>query len=284
MATANKQYRNSVFCAYFNSPARLLSLCNAVLGTEYSDVSKLHINTLEGTFFDERKNDISCTIGNTFLVLIEHQSSINENMPLRCLSYVAELLNKLVTDKQKLYRQARIKFPAPRFVVLYDGNAAEPLEREMRLSEAFGGDATALELVVTSYNINHGLNQPLLAKCHYLRDYSILVWKVKEGLRSGLNLREAISRAVQFCLAKGVMGDYLAEHSEEVFNMLELEWNLDEALQARYEDGRDEGIVAGLEKVALKMIRLGKSFDYISEITDLPLERIKKLSLQLEGK
>ena len=154
----NKQYRNSVFCSYFNQPERLLSLCNAILGTSYTDPSKLSINTLEGVFFDDRKNDISCTIGNHFLVLVEHQTSVNDNMPLRCLSYVAELLNKLVEDKQKLYRKTLIKFPAPRFFVLYDGDEAEPLKKEMRLSEAFDGDDRSLELVVTAYNINQGID------------------------------------------------------------------------------------------------------------------------------
>ena len=116
----NKQYRNSVFCSYFNEPERLLSLCNAVLETNYTDIAKLNINTLEGMFFDDQKNDISCTIENHFLVLVEHQTSVNENMPFRCLSYVAELLNKLVTDKQKIYRKALIKFPSPKFFVLYE--------------------------------------------------------------------------------------------------------------------------------------------------------------------
>lgn len=128
----NKKYRDSVFRGYFNEPVRLLSLCNAILDTRYSDVNELKINTLEGIFFDNQKNDISCTIGNTFLVLVEHQTSVNENMPFRCLSYVTELLNNLVTNKKKLYNKLLIRFPVPRFVVLYDGERAEPLKREMR--------------------------------------------------------------------------------------------------------------------------------------------------------
>ena len=60
--------------------------------------------------------------------------------------------------------------------------------------------------------------------------------------------------------------------------MLSLEWNLDDALQARFEDGRDDGI----ESVALKMIRRGKSFEEIREDTDLPLERIRKLADTLD--
>lgn len=127
MADYNSRYRDSVFRSYFNEPVRLLSLCNAVLATQYTNSDELNINTLEGIFFDKQKNDISCTIDNHFLVLIEHQTTVNENMPFRCLSYVAELLNNLIKNKNKLYKKGLIKFPKPKFFVLYDGNEYEPL-------------------------------------------------------------------------------------------------------------------------------------------------------------
>ena len=282
MSDANAQYRDSVFRSFFNEPTRLLSLCNAVLGTNYDDPSKLEINTLEGIFFDSRKNDISCSIDDQFLVLVEHQSSVNNNMPFRFLAYVTELLNKLVTDKRKLYKEQLIRFPAPKFFVLYNGNEFELVEKIMRLSDAFGGDSSSLELIVTAYNINRGVDAPLLGKCPYLRDYSTLVGEVKAGLAEGLPLRNAIIRAVKFCLDNGVMGDYLVEHSEEVFDMLALEWNLDDALQARFEDGFDEGRSQGeilrAEKIACKMIQRGSSFEEVHELTDLPLQRIQELA------
>jgi hypothetical protein len=188
-------------------------------------------------FFDEQKNDISCTIGNHFLILIEHQTSVNENMLFRCLCYVSEILNKLLIDKNKLYRKPLITFPSPKFVVLYDGDDKEPLEREMRLSDAFWGNTHSMELIVASYNINHALNQKILQKCLYLNDYSILVSKVKEVMAAGLTRKNAISNAVKFCLKNNVMQGYLEFHSEEVFNMLELQWDRETALQARYDDG-----------------------------------------------
>ena len=100
----------------------------------------LNINTLEGIFFDKQKNDISCSIDNHFLVLVEYQTSVNNNMPFRFLSYVAKLLNKLIQDKRKLYRENLLCFPAPKFFVLYDGDRDEPIEKIMRLSDAFGGN------------------------------------------------------------------------------------------------------------------------------------------------
>lgn len=275
---ANAQYRDSVFRDYFNAPERLLELCNAVLGTDYSDASKLRINTLEGIFFDNQKNDISCTLEDNFLILIEHQTSVNNNMPFRCLSYVAELLNNLVEDKDRLYHKALIRFPAPKFFVLYDGDDKEPLEKEMRLSKAFGGDSSTLELVVVALNINFGLPQPLLSKCRYLREYSTLVGKVKEGIRAGLTRKEAISRAVKYCLDNGLMKGYLEEKSQEVFNMLALQWEQDKAIRASYEDGRDDGI----ELVALNMLKDGESLDKILRFTKLSMERIKELDDKLK--
>lgn len=284
MANYNAQYRDSVFRSFFNDQTRLLSLCNAVLDTNYTNPDELNINTLEGIFFDKQKNDISCSIDNHFLVLIEHQTSVNNNMPFRCLSYVAELLNKLIKNKRKLYHKGLIKFPRPKFFVLYDGDKDEPLQRKMRLSDAFDGDSDSLELIVTTFNINYGLPQPLFKHCHYLSDYSTLVGKVKEGIQLGLSRRDAISRAVHFCLDNGIMGNYLIEHSEEVFNMLALEWNMNDALQARFEEGRDEGINVGIESVALNMIRRGKSPDDIHADTNLSLERIKELAKNVEKK
>ena len=187
-------------------------------------------------------------------------------MPFRCLSYVAELLNNLIKNKNKL------------FFVLYDGNEDEPLLRKMRLSDAFDGDSDSLELVVTAFNINHDLPQPLLQYCRYLSDYSTLVGKVKEGIQLGLSRRDAISRAVKFCLDHGIMGNYLVEHSEEVFNMLALEWNMDDALQARFDEGYEDGRNEERESIALSMLRSGIAIDKIQEFTQLSSERIQELA------
>ena len=283
MADYNPRYRDSVFRSYFNEPARLLSLCNAVLDTNYTNPDELNINTLDGLFFDKQKNDISCSIDNHFLILVEHQTTVNENMPFRCLSYVAELLNNLIVDKDKLYHQTLIYFPSPRFVVLYNGDKHEPLQRKMRLSDSFYGDSSSIELIVSVYNINYGLPQPLLKKCSYLNDYSTLVGKVKEGINLGLSQHDAISRAVKFCIDNGLMKGYLEFNAQEVLNMLALEWNMDNALHARFQDGLQQGENLKAEAVAIKLIRRGRPLQEIQEDTDLPMERIHQLAKDYIG-
>ncbi len=273
-STANPQYRDSVFCDFFNDKVRLLSLCNALLDTDYKDPNLLEINTLEGNFFSGQKNDISCRIGNNFLVLVEHQSSINPNMAFRCLTYVAQLLNNLVTKKDELYQNELMLFPEPQCFVFYDGDKNEPLTKNIRLSDSFYQSRQRLELIVTSFNINFGLGQPLLKKCSYLNDYSNLVRRVKFGIKNKLSRRQAIIQAIDWCIAHNIMKDYLTEKRNEVFSMLDFQWDLDEAKIAWQRKADEEA----RNSIALNMLREGLPFEQIQKFTTLSLEKINELA------
>ena len=61
---------------------------------------------------------------------------------------------------------------------------------------------------------------------------------------------------------------------KEVFNMLALQWNIDDAKKAWFQDGKDEKS----EEIAIKMLRKGKDFEEIQEFTDLPIQRIQELA------
>ena len=252
---ANAQYRDSVFRDYFNDKVRLLSLCNALLNTNYEDPNLLEINTLQGNFFSGQKNDISCRIDNKWLILVEHQSTVNPNMAFRCLLYVSHLLNNLVTNKDKLYQGESLIFPEPQCFVLYDGDDAEPLMKEIKLSDSFYTSKGLMELIVTSYNINYDLNQPLLQNCRYLNNYSTLVAKVKQGLRRKLSRREAIIQAINWCIANNVMTDYLMVKRDEVFSMLDLQWDFDEAKVAWFKQGEKKGERLGRDNAIINNLR-----------------------------
>ena len=274
-ANANPQYKDSLFRDFFNDPVRLLDLCNSLLHTNYSDINNIEINTLDANFFSGLKNDISCKLGNHFLVLVEHQSTVNENMPFRCLSYFSELLNNLLTNKQVIYKRKLISFPSPKFFVFFDGNdESEPVHRIFKLSDAFGGDSSSLELIVHSININLDKKAEILKHCLYLRDYSTLIAYVKLGLASGLSRRQAIINAINRCINENVMHDYLINKQEEVFSMLDYQWNLDDAKAA----WRDEAIDEERTSIALNMLHDGLPFDQIHKFTKLTLDKIQELA------
>ena len=281
---ANPQYKDSVFRDYFNDAARLLALCNALLGTSHQEIE---INTLETNFFSGLKNDISCKIGDQFLILLEHQSTVNENMPLRCLTYIAELLNNLVPSSEAVYKAGLIKFPAPKFFVFYDGdNKNEPVARTMKLSDAFGGDSSSLELIVNSININLDKCVDVVKNCNYLNNYSTLIAYVRQGKKQGLTNRDAIIQAIDRCIDENIMRDYLIRKREEVYTMLDYQWNLEDAQKVWFQEGIEKGIGQGfgqgfgqgIETVAVNMLRNGEPIDKVRKFTELSIERIKELA------
>lgn len=64
--------------------------------------------------------------------------------------------------------------------------------------------------------------------------------------------------------------------------MLALQWEQDKALRASYEDGRDDGISEGIEKVALNLLNMGLTIEKIQEATKLSKERLIELTAKLK--
>jgi len=133
---ANREFKNSVFTELFKGEDTLLELYNALSGSNYGIDTKIEINTLEGILNVYAMNDISFTIDDKIVFLVEHQSSINANLPVRLLMYIARVYEKII-DRKAIYRQKLMKIPKPEFVVLYNGKDAFPDEKTLRLSDAF---------------------------------------------------------------------------------------------------------------------------------------------------
>ncbi len=79
----NRTYKDSLFRFIFkgdNEKSRrwLLSLYNALRGSNYEDTSQLEITTLEDVIYISVKNDLSFLI-NDEMYLFEHQSTVNPN-------------------------------------------------------------------------------------------------------------------------------------------------------------------------------------------------------------
>jgi len=119
-ANPNRKYKDSVFTTLFGTPEKALELYNAINGSNYSDSAKVKIVTLPDALYGEQLNDVAFVIENKLVVLIEHQSTINKNIPLRMLLYIGREY-ELLTDRKDRYKSERISIPAPEFVVLYNG-------------------------------------------------------------------------------------------------------------------------------------------------------------------
>jgi hypothetical protein len=245
----NRNHKDSVFTLLFSEKSNLLELYNAIENTSYGSDTDVRITTLDDALFMEQINDISFVIDGKLVVLIEHQSTLNPNMPLRMLLYIARTYEKIV-DRDGLYSTKKIPIPKPEFIVLYNGAEECPDRQVLKLSDMFseplGESLASLELEVTVYNINKGRNEELAIRSEKLKDYEIFVSLVREYLKAGMDRGTAIRRAVLDCIRQDVLKDFFEEHGSEVHNMLLSEWNLDDALEVRYEEGIEDGIEKGI--------------------------------------
>lgn len=212
---SNRKYKDTIFRMLFREKENLLTLYNAVNGTAYTNPDDLEITTLENAVYMNYKNDISFVF-DFELALYEHQSTVNPNMPLRDLIYVTRVIQGLIRNED-LYRSTRIRLPAPRFVVFYNGTAEQPQKQVLKLSDAYEKqlDTIELELMVTIYNINLGNNSELMETCQLLKEYAQYVEHVR-GFARELPLPEAVEKAVELCIRKGILADFLKKNRAEV--------------------------------------------------------------------
>jgi len=259
------------------------------------------INTLKNVFFMNQYNDISFEIGGKLVVLVEHQSTINENMALRFLMYTGLVYQK-ITDGQDIYANKPIKIPQPEFIVLYNGIAPFPDEKIYRLSKSFeklkglglgGKKIRSLELIVRMININKGRNKAIVKRCKELFEYSSFVDKTRELFLKLGDKKEALKAAIKFCEKHDILRVFLKKHAAEVLGMLFREFNLDDALAVRYKEGREDGLEEGLKKanakvkakeikIARKSLAKGLSLKLVHEITGLDLAALRKIKSGLQ--
>ena len=242
----NRKIRDTVFCHFMSNESHLLSLCNALNDTGYDESSNITINTLEGSFFSNIKNDISFLLKNLMVVLIEHQTTINPNMPLRFLSYVDELYKRYTsTSHKKIYGNDLIKIPAPEFYVFYDGTDTSFEQQTLKLSDAFETQSDKLELTVHVYNLADGMNDKLKRKCLPIGEYSIFSNAYKHFRQQKMEIDHAVDAAIKYCLENNVMVDYLKNNQKEVIDMFGFEWNEKEEREALLEIGEERGRFEG---------------------------------------
>ncbi len=281
MARVKRTYKDSLFCDIFRRKDYLQDVYRGLFGRDVS-LQEIQLMTLQGTFFNDEKNDVSFLAGKRQIVLMEHQSTLNENMPLRMFWYMAKLYRKQV-PKDAPYRTRRLQLPAPCFYVFYNGLDPAPDEWEMRLSEAFEGEFSSLELCVKAYNINETSGSRLLEKSRALKGYSVFVAQIRRKTAAGVCLEGAVKQAIRYCIEQNLLAEYFLEREmEEVFDMVSFKWDPELAkrvqLQEAQEIGMEKGMEKGVTEIVLNMLKKKKwSLQDISEVSQWPLDKIESL-------
>ena len=85
------------------------------------------MKTLDTVVMSKLRNDLAFIIDKTLIVILEHQSTLNRNMPLRVLQYVLLFYEIYFKLGNVLYKEKLIKLPKPEFYMLYNGQDPYPL-------------------------------------------------------------------------------------------------------------------------------------------------------------
>ena len=296
MSTSNRKYKDSVFVDLFSEDEKakenFLSIYNALHGTNLPLSSPVENIRLDNVMYMNIINDVSCLIDGKIIVLAEHQSSINENMPLRFLQYIARLYEKLQTPTDRYLRKLS-KIPTPEFYVFYNGKEDYPETTALKLSDAFitKPEQVPLELTVQVLNINTDKANKILTACKPLEEYSLFVEEVRT--QTQLDPENGFTNAVKICIEKGILKEYLQRKSREVINMLVAEYDYDtdiavqreESLRIGIQQGIEQGIQQGFSdgsyqtklETAKLMSYENLGIDLISKVTGLSVEEIKAL-------
>lgn len=149
---------------------------------------------------------------------------------------------------------------------------------ELRLSDAYEkkNENPDLELRVTELNINAGYNEELMKKCKTLREYMILVDRIRR-YNQEVPFAEAVECAVDECIEEGILREFLRKNRNEVIKVSIYEYNEERHIQqerdAAWEKGKEAGEKIGEERVNALNQRL---------IEDDRIEDLKRSVLDVE--
>ena len=242
MKKHNRRYKDSVFADLFgedkNAKKNFLALYNTLYAANYHSTSILKNIRLKQTMYMSFANDVSYLVDNKIIVLAEHQSTVNPNMPLRCLEYVTRLYEHIQNPRERYSRTLK-KIPMPTFYVFYNGVEKFPAKQILKLSDSFimQSETVNLELVVKLININYDKNSQILKSCEPLGQYSLFVDAVCRHI--AVDKEHGFENAIKECIKNDILREYLQRKSREVINMLiaEYDYATDIAVQ-REEAGR----------------------------------------------
>jgi len=272
----NKKFKDNLFRHFFKDSENFVSL--------YKELSKKTIESDDVKFYDISsrilsktiQNDVSyLTKDNRFIILIEHMSSSFINLVLRLLIYYVELVRIYLKENEfSLLSKKLVKIPTAELYVAYNGKT-NIKNKTINLSKHFFVDTGQIKVTVKVRNINYNQLKYKKEK-NTMVGYAYFVHCTRGYLGKGLTLSEALEKAKEECLKKGLLTEYL---NREEFLTLALEtitWEQEIGF-AREEERHEMNL-----HFVYKLIKDGVQIEKIMEYTDLSEEEIEDLIDELK--
>ncbi len=297
MSQINRKIKSSVFTDLFQNCSHAkeyaLELYNGIEGTNISDPKRIEHIEIDDSIYRSIKNDVSFMVDGKLMILVEHQSTINPNMPLRSLMYMGRLYEKVV-EKTLRYRKTLVKIPEPEIYVFYNGKEPYPRESTLFLSDAFlvKKNEIPIEVKVKVYNIRPKGNDnssettdhiDILERCPILKEYCEFIEEYELCKEKGYENPARI--AIENCIKRNVLKEYLTEAGDEVMSFLTAEYDYDMDIKVN----REEAFEAGVEQNTIKnIISIMKSLDFdidkAMDCLEIPVEKREQYKELIKAK
>lgn len=234
-------YKDSIFRYLFNDKEKISELYGAISGDEIERES-VEIVTLKNVIFNGLKNDLAFTVDSKLIVMIEHQSTDNPNMPVRMLCYLGKIY-EMILDESNLYGSKQIEIPAPELYVFYNGATRQEEEWMNKLSDSFKvkTETQFIEVMVKTININYVKGNELLRKCKSLEGYSILVHKIKAYYKESQDLNYSTKKAIKECIQEGILVEFLKKNKGEIMSILNFTLTKEQMREIDFNEGMEQG-------------------------------------------
>lgn len=279
MGKENREVKNSIlvdlFCDDVTAEKNDIELFNALHEEPLPEGTTIERIRVDNVLYMNFQNDISFGVEGKVLVMGEHQSTVNANMPLRNLMYIGRAYEKIVPVRDR-YKRGLVKLPKPEFYTFYNGTEKMEPEKILYLSDAYKiqDHEPMLELKVRVININSAVNHEILGKCQVLREYSLFIDAIRKYQMLGAE--DAYAQAIRECIRNDILSDYLSRKGSEVENMLIAEYDYDLDIEVQREEAMEDGIRIGEERgekrvlalFIIKKLRKGYDAEKIADILE----------------
>ncbi len=255
-----REYKDTVFVDLFfhceekiKNFASLLRALLIFLKLDFSfGLKDLKPISLSSSLYNGRRTDVLYDVKNTLLVFVEHQSTINPNMPLRFLEYFVEVLKKLPYERSK-YGSTPLELKDVLFINLYNGKEKADDLYISYLSDLIKtkvSEDVSIELKVFNININLRHNEKLLELCPVLKDYVLFVDEAERQLSK--DREKGLEIAIDNCIRKGILAEYLMENRRGIMGLFLGEYDQNIALEVAREESYDRGVMEGRQEGILE--------------------------------
>jgi len=287
MEAVGREQKSTLFKDIFKESKYFLDLYECCTGVRLNEEDITRFDLDSDVVSRERYNDVSfITNDNRSIYMIEHQSTISSNLPVKIGAYFFDVLRLWAEhENYNVHAGKQIPFPKPEFYVVYNGK-----QRYRRKHEIFDcGSFMQIKVPVIDIHYDNLVDKN---PNNYLAGYSYLQYEYDRSTNMGMPELEALERAVQICKQEGYLKDIIGQEGFATVNYdlfsydNQLRWEgREEGRKEGKKEGKKEGRIEGKKEgkaetsrsVAKKMLEAGIPVETITSCTDLTLKVVTKI-------